>query len=269
VSRPALDALRRRVPPGVKHVHSDVTHLARWWRLPVARPTRRFVRRHGLEVMAGPFAGMTYPRSAVGRAEQLVAKLLGAYERELHEAVGELVGRDWKQVIDIGAGDGYYAVGLALSCPTARVRAWEMNPLPARVCTELARANGVDGRLELRGECTLEELRALPDTPSLVVSDCEGCEDELLRPDAVPLLAASAVLVEIHESLAPGVGSRLAERFNATHAVRTIEMEQRYVGDYPALESVDGLHFLDQELLVAEFRSRPIRWAVMTPRDGG
>jgi hypothetical protein len=260
-----MDQLRRRIPTRVKHAHSDLTHLFGWRRLPVARPTRRFVRRHGLQVAAGPFAGMTYPGSAVGRAEQLVAKLLGSYECELHEPIAGLLTRDWEQVIDIGAGDGYYAVGLALRCPRATVRAWEMNPLPARVCGEVARANGVEARLELGGECTLDALTALPDRPSLVVSDCEGCEDELLRPDAVPVLRRSALLVEIHESLAPGVEKRLVERFADTHTIETIDMRPRHVGDYPALGAVDGLHFMDQELLVSEFRSQPVRWAVMAP----
>jgi len=211
---------------------------------------------------------MTYPRFAVGRAEQLVAKLLAAYELELHEPLADLLGQDWEQVVNIGAGDGYYAVGLALRCPRATVHAWEMNPLPARVCRELARANGVGDRLQLRAECTLEELKALPDRPSLVVSDCEGCEDLLLRPDAVPLLRRSAVLVEVHDSLAPGVESHLEERFAPTHAIDMVDLRPRYVGDYPVLQAVDGLKFYDQALLVTEFRTDPIRWAVMTPLDG-
>jgi predicted O-methyltransferase YrrM len=249
----------------MKHLHADVTHLARWQRLPVARPTRRFVRAQGLRVASGPFAGMTYPRSAVGRAEQLVAKLLGSYELELHEPLAALLERDWEQVVDIGASDGYYAVGLALRCPRAEVRAWEMNPLPARVCRELARANGVERRLDLQGECTIRELQALSERPSLVICDCEGCEDELLRPDAVPVLRQSAVVVEIHESLAPGVEARLRERFDPTHSVELLDMTPRHVGDHPALASIDGLHFIDRELLVSEFRSQPIRWAVITP----
>jgi Met-10+ like-protein len=264
VRAPRLEALRRRIPPRAKHLHADVTHLARWRRLPVARPTRRFVKAHGLRVQRGPFAGMTYPRSAVGRAEQLVAKLLGAYELELHEPVARLANEPWEQIVDIGAGDGYYAVGLARACPGAVVRAWEMNPLPARVCLELARANGVEDRVVMGGECDLGELRALPELHTLVVSDCEGCEDTLLDPEAVPLLRRSTLVVELHESLAPGVEDRVVERFRPTHEVQTIGMRPRHAGEHPAL-AVDDLGYMDQELLVSEFRTNAVRWAVMTP----
>jgi hypothetical protein len=262
-----VDRIRGRVPERVKHLHADVTHLSRWHRLPVARPTRRFVRRHGLVVQAGPFAGMSYPRSAVGRAEQLVPKLLGSYESELHDAIEAVVAQDWEQVVDIGAGDGYYAVGLALRCPSATVRAWEMNPLPARVALELACSNGVDGRIEMGGECRLDDLRALPELRSLVFSDCEGAEDELLDPAAVPLLRRSAVVVEMHDALAPGVEARLAERFTGTHRVETIGMRTRHAGEHPELGDVDRLNYIDQELLVTEFRTHPVRWAVMTPAE--
>lgn len=220
---------------------------------------------HGRRVQGGPFAGMTYPASAVGRTEQLVAKLLGAYECELHEAVEALVAREWEQVIDVGAGDGYYAVGLALRLQEATVRCWEMNPLPARACRELARANGVEKHVLTRGTATLDELRALPDVRSLVVFDCEGCEDELLDPEALPLLRRSAVLAEMHDSVASGVEERLKERFAMTHAIETLDVRPRYVSDYPALGTVEGLGYMDQELLVTEFRSHPVRWVVMTP----
>jgi predicted O-methyltransferase YrrM len=265
MSRLRLDQVRKRVPTRAKHLHADITHLLRWRRLPVARPTRRFVRRHGLRVQGGPFAGMTYPSSAVGRAEQLVAKLLGSYEAELHEPMASVTAEPWEQIVDIGAGDGYYAVGLARLCPGATVRAWEMNPLPARVCLEVARANGVEDRIVMAGECDLEQLRALPELRTLVVSDCEGCEDRLLDPDAVPLLRRGTIVVELHDSLAPGVEERLIERFRSTHEVQTIAMTPRHAGDHPALAAVDGLGYIDQELLVSEFRINAVRWAVMRP----
>jgi predicted O-methyltransferase YrrM len=262
----SVSPLRDHIPDRVKHLHADVGHLSRWRRLPVARPTRRFVRHHGLRVQAGPFAGMTYPRSAIGRADQLVAKLLGAYESELHDALERLARMDWERIVDIGAGDGYYAVGLALRCPTARVEAWEMNPLPARVCAELAHANGVAARVEIRGECRAEDLHALPEGRTLVFSDCEGAEDRLLDPDGVPALRKSTLVVEIHEALVPGVEQRLVERFAPTHEVETLTVERRFAGEHTALSEVEGLNYMDQEILLTEFRTLPVKWAVMTPR---
>jgi predicted O-methyltransferase YrrM len=252
-----------------KALHADVMHRLRWRRTPVVRITRAYARSRGLTVDDGPFAGMRFPRFALGRAESLVPKLLGSYERELHSAFQAAIRRQPAVIVDVGASDGYYAVGLARACPAATVYAYEMNPFPARVCRRLAVENGVERRVVMRGECRLEDLRGFPaEPPALVVSDCEGVERELIDPDAVPLLRRSSLVVEMHEHLAPGVEEAIRGRFAGTHHIELVESEPRYSQDYPALAQVLGVSFMDRELGVMEFRPGPARWAVLEPHDG-
>ena len=75
-------------------------------------------------VAAGPFAGMRYVRGAVGSV--LPPKLLGLYERELHTAIARIVAAAPDEVVDAGAAEGYYAVGLARALPRCRVTAFEI-----------------------------------------------------------------------------------------------------------------------------------------------
>src|SRR5262245_41340678 len=73
-----------------------------------------------LSVQRGPFAGMVYPdHAAVGST--LYPKLLGSYERELHQTVDDIVRLGYDTVVDIGAAEGYYAVGLAMKMPGTQV----------------------------------------------------------------------------------------------------------------------------------------------------
>jgi hypothetical protein len=195
-----------------------------------------------------------------------VPKLLGAYERELHGPLASLTARDYARVVVIGAADGYYAVGLARALRGCTVHAYEMNPLPALVCRRVAAANGVGERVVTHGECRVDDLRRLGEGTALVISDCEGCEAELLDPAAVPSLRSSTILVELHESLAPGVERELPERFAETHEIELVPQELRHSGGYPALQSVTGLTFVDRELLVSEYRPDPVSWAIMVPR---
>jgi hypothetical protein len=262
-----LTALARVFPERWKPAVAELRHRMHWRRLPLAQPTARFARRHGLAVRHGPFAGMVYPSSTIGLVEQLVPKLLGSYECELHPQLERLMAGRYEQVVDIGAADGYYAVGLARAIPDCTVQAFEMNPLPARVCRGLAAENGAGDRVTMRGECGLDDLRALKDVPTLVFCDCEGGEAELLDPSAVPLLRTATVIVELHESLAPGVERELPARFAPTHSVEVIGQQLRHSGDYPELADGMQLNFVDQELLVSEFRPHPVTWAVMVPKD--
>lgn len=261
-----MRALLARAPEPLKAAHADIVHRVRWRRSHIARVTRAYVGAHGLRVQSGPFAGMAFPRFAVERGVFVVAQLLGAYERELHPALEEVVASAPELVVDIGASDGYYAVGLTRALPSARVVAYEMSPFPARVCRALAAENGVADRVDVRGECRVEDLAGLTGGRLFVLCDAEGAEDGLMDPERAPALRDARLIVEIHEFAAPGAGDRIRARFAASHDVGTVCSIRRHTSQYPLLDTVPGIDYMDRELAVSEFRHSPISWLVMTPR---
>lgn len=263
---PLPTAITQRLDPRIKTAWADAVHRARWFRFPVRRVTRAFVRRYGLTVQGGPFEGMRFPEYAVGRGELVVPQLLGAYEAELQPSVEAVIAGRYEQIVDIGGSDGYYGVGFALACPESDVIVYEMNPFPARVCRALAEENGVAGRIDMRGECTVEELQALPDRRTFVLCDCEGAEAVLMDPERVPLLRSSAAIIELHDFAAPGIRQTVLDRFGPTHDIEIVETRQRHPADYPALDGVPGINYMDRHLAVAEFRPMPMSWAVLRPR---
>jgi hypothetical protein len=169
-------------------------------------------------VLQGPFAGMEYGRHRFGT---WLPKLLGTYEMELRPAVEEICRLRPETIINIGAADGYYAVGLALRTPLARVVAFEACNLERGLLRRTAGWNRVGDRLIVRGLCTPENLReALQgSTRPVVICDCEGFEDDLLRPNAVPGLERATILVELHDHLRERVSERIRRRFEPTHCI--------------------------------------------------
>ncbi|MCE9519631.1 MAG: hypothetical protein K8R87_08785, partial [Verrucomicrobia bacterium] len=64
-------------------------------------------------VLAGPFAGLRYPKfEAVGSS--LIGKLVGIYEIELGALMEKILVAPYETVVDLGCAEGYYAVGLAV-----------------------------------------------------------------------------------------------------------------------------------------------------------
>lgn len=262
-----MPSVRKLAPEPLKIAYADARHRVAWHRSPQSRVTRRFVAHHGLTVQAGPFAGMRFPKYAVGRGELVVTQLLGAYEEELHDAFRRAIERRPRLVVDVGASDGYYAVGLARALPGATVHAYEMNAFPARVCEALARENGVRERIVMHGLCTPEELAALPaGEPTFVLCDCEGAEAELMDPRRAPVLAGADLIVELHEFAAPGVRELIERRFAATHEIEIVESRRRMAGEYPQLLRTPRTDHMDWEMGISEFRHSPISWAILTPR---
>ena len=74
-------------------------------------------------VAGGPFKGLRYVDSAMGST--LGPKLLGTYEKELNHIVERIIARAYGTVVNIGAGEGYYAVGLATRMPDSRIICFE------------------------------------------------------------------------------------------------------------------------------------------------
>ena len=73
-----------------------------------------FVAQHtGSTVQNGPFKGMRLAlRSSWGEGD-ISPMLLGVYEQELHGVLTEFSGEKYGAIVNIGAADGYYAVGTA------------------------------------------------------------------------------------------------------------------------------------------------------------
>jgi len=231
-----------------------------------ARLTRAIVRRQGLVVAAGPFAGMKYIADSHG--SRLVPKLIGSYELELHDVIAKLLANAPSVVVDVGCAEGYYAVGFARALPKAMVYAYDIDSGSRELCAELGALNGIQENLVIRGECNCEELQSLPLDNALILCDCEGYEMELLCPDKAPSLKNARLLIETHDFFVPGITPELRRRFEGTHEIRFIDVQGRDPNAYAALRglpaTMQSLALYERDLGITP----PQQWAYIEPRKG-
>ena len=102
----------------------------------------------------------------------------------------------------------------------------------------------------------------------LVVCDIEGAEKEILDPSLIPSLAVAEILVETHESKAPGIKQLLRERFSATHTIELYENRKRSAAVCP---DVLRRHLSDDEAATAVWEDRGLvqHWMWMKPTNKG
>jgi hypothetical protein len=169
-------------------------------------------RTHG-RIWSGPFTGMCYIGNAASNARIHIPKLLGIYEREVNPHIEQACALNFPLIVNVGAAEGYYAVGMARRNPMARVIAFEMDAGSRAALAETIKLNDVGNRVEIRGKCEPEDLeRALADTPRpLVICDVEGYESVLLDPLSVPSLRRTWILVELHEFVERGISDKMAD----------------------------------------------------------
>ncbi len=175
-----------------------------------------------LTVRSGPFKGMKYP-GAEAAGSALIPKLLGSYERELHGVVEHLIQKGYDDVIDVGCAEGYYATGMAMRLPKARVHAYDTSETARALCTAMAQLNGVADRVSVQTTCTSETLISFPKPGrTLVIVDCESYEKVLFTPAVRDALRGCDVLIEMHDFLDVTISTALEGLFAQSHTLTNV-----------------------------------------------
>lgn len=218
-------------------------------------------------IIGGPFQGLKYGDTEA-RCSALYPKLLGTYENELAGEVTAALAKRHQLVVDIGAADGYYAVGFAFRNPATQVIAFEQSPRAQVQLRKLAELNGVTARIEVRGHCGPDDIASLRAQSGLAILDCEGFEDVILTEENIQHLAGWDFIIETHDGFSPEVTKRLQARFAATHEVRRIDSIHDYDKlDHVAVPLLEGLPRRQADQLLAEGREHGcLRWLVCTPK---
>ena len=183
-------------------------------------------------VVSGPFEGMRIDIDD----NTLEMFLLGTLELEIHPAFAELSAFRFDQIINIGATEGYYAVGMALKWPQATVYAFENQEDYWRPkILKLASDNLVADRVHIQGHCSSSELVDLlkPDKSTLLMLDVEGDEIKLLDLLLVNGLLRATILVELHDMFVPECSRIIEERFKNTHDISKYVTRSRTINDFP------------------------------------
>jgi hypothetical protein len=218
-------------------------------------------------VKHGVFKGMKYPEIKSG-SDACFPKLLGSYEKEIQPILEEICKNTYTEIVNIGCAKGYYAVGLAMRIPTAKVFAYDSNEKAVRLCKRIAELNKVDQRIITGSFCTVETLRAIPFTKKgLIISDCEGYEKELFVEELVPLLADHDLLIEIHDFIDITISSLIRQRFEKTHAIEVIQsVDDIKKAQTYSYEELGDYDLATRKILLAETRPAIMEWFYMKPR---
>lgn len=222
---------------------------------------RQFVAKYGAQVQSGPFAGMKYLDRAIGSS--FLPKLIGSYERELHEIIEKLLPNHYDCVIDVGSAEGYYAIGLAMKLPGhPTVYAFDTDKAAQELCQRLAQINAVSEKVLVSGYCDTDLLQNTIRGRTLLICDCEGYEVQLLDADLVPALSHTEILVELHDTPQTSVAHLLKQRFSASHHIQIVDTAARDAQHYPNL---DFLESEQKQIALSEFRNGPQQWAYLVP----
>jgi len=250
---------------------SSARALLRWLAMPRWNAAAALVRHRAADtVLSGPFRGMHLNLTPVS-SRNLLGYLLGTQEIELHDVVRRLIARGYPRIINVGAADGYYAIGFLRQMPRTKVTAFEGALEHHAGLLRAAVQNSVAARFTLRGFCHPDDLGAeLAELPgsTLVLADIEGGELDMLDLIKVPRLSSADILVETHDAFVPDCTEKLKARFSGTHNVEQIVARPRSLADFPAAIIPELSKFMPRTAveLMNERRTGTQMWLYLTAK---
>jgi hypothetical protein len=206
-------------------------------------------------VRHGPFAGMRYALLTSGSL--LSPKIIGSYESPIHQWITDAIAHNYEKILNIGCGEGYYAVGFSLKSKATHVYAYDIDAQARENVLTIARLNGATDNLHIRGQCTVDELQREVTGRTLILCDTDGGEFDLFRPDLVPGLSQADLIIETHDYCCPGVTETLAGRFLPSHRVEITYHCAKTAKTFPVLATIP---IEEHAFLLEEGRPRSQRW---------
>jgi hypothetical protein len=219
-------------------------------------------------VLSGPFRGMRYFYATIWGS--ITPRWLGSYEFELWNVIENSLATQYSRIINAGSAEGYYAVGYAWRNPSSEVFAFDIDPVSRTQTRQLAKMNGVSDRVRIEGCCSHDTLNRLLAGHTLLIMDVEGYEAVLLDPLKVPGLAATDILVELHDvgcQDQPRVEEVVHSRFASTHQITSYSGADRSAWMETHRDIWEGKLFRDELMQsVDESRTEPQRWLWMVTK---
>jgi len=224
-------------------------------------------------VAYGPFKGLVLSDTSWWGAADRGSMLLGFYEKEVLDSL-EAFSKDRDTFIDIGAADGYYAIGAVASGLFSKSFCFELSEEGQAAIAKNAERNSAAGKVQIFGEARegfvsgITEKFAIDLGKTVFLFDIEGAEFHVVNETFLQEVRHAALIIEIHDWEAPprsGVNElvNLAEKY---FDVSWLTMGARDLSGFTELQEWPDD---DRWILCSESRKKLMRWLVLTPREKG
>ncbi|PXW69289.1 hypothetical protein C7964_103809 [Loktanella sp. PT4BL] len=243
-----------------KHIYNDVLKITTEYKKYLVRQIGEATR---YTITEGPFKGLKLPKFGSWSDLDIASKIVGAYELELFPAIDDIIQRRPKFVLNVGASEGYYAIGMKRRLPAAQCYTYDIDERSFGILAECAQANNVEVT-RLDSFDYYDPLNTVDPTChdlGCFIFDCEGFELEILNFPKV-VSQSSIFLIELHEHIKPGVTEALTDFLRESHELKIIQQIDHSFGHYPELEEYD---LCQRAILLDEQRGMPMQWLYAIP----
>jgi len=218
---------------------------------------------YGGEIAYGIFKGVKInSHSDWSGTKDTGPKILGLYENQILKWIQQ---KNFDLLIDIGAADGYYALGILSSKIASRAVTFEISVNDREITKASAINNSVDDKIFIRGEATTSEIIETLKSCSngLIIIDIEGGEYNLVTSELLDAAKNCWLVIEIHEILNKDIQVNMLNLCKESHDFEELTSLER---NFPKDSFTEKLTDNERALLLSEGRPYAMSWMCLSPK---
>jgi 16S rRNA G966 N2-methylase RsmD len=219
------------------------------------------------KVKYGIFKGMEISNKIFwGKYDQCI-KFLGQYEIQVINKIIES-SNNYDTFINIGAGDGYFAVGVVYSNLFDKSICFEISENGRKVIEENSFLNKVEKRVKIFNTANTESLNNIlkVDNKALILIDIEGDEFDLLTEEFLLVCKNCTIIIELHDGFIKNLKNSRDDVLKKANKYFEVSYLERLNSDIYSFEELDYLNDNYRQLLFSEGRPLKMEWICFTPK---
>ena len=228
----------------------------------------KIILEHGHQVAYGTFKGMKLSKNTYWSKNDIITHILGVYEKHVLKKIIEFSKKGNYPFIDIGAADGYFAIGMAFSETFKKIYAFEIDEEGRRSLNRNIENNFCKDKVVVDIEANFETLKEIVDKnkSAVILIDIEGSEFDLLDDNLLQLLSNCYIVCELHPTLSTNGFEKQNMLINNAKAFFDVSIIQRE--SYSPNKFSELNEFTDEERLIAfgEGRENNMNWLILEPK---
>lgn len=214
-------------------------------------------------IIDGPFKGLHYVDKAVGST--YLHKMAGYYEAVLIPFIQEAFNKDIKNILDIGAAEGYYTTGFGKHFPEASIVAFEIEDDGRRLIQEMYNINNLTNTIHILGEATNQNIVNYITPNTLLICDIEGAEKDILNIENKDIYKNIEYgIIELHDDFIAGCEESVKSYFQDTHNVDIVTFKFANPQEFTFLKSIENKK--DLHILLKERGIQDQNWIILRKR---
>jgi len=215
----------------------------------------------------GPFKGLKLSNNISWGLTDRAAMLFGIYEKEVLDWLSSLSEKR-KYFIDLGAADGYYALGMIKSKKCEFSFCYEILEESQKVIHDNAKLNNLSDKIEVRGEASknfVDDFSSNELDNAIIFVDVEGHEFSIFNKDVLKKCRNAIMIVELHEWLIKDGTNKLKIFIKNAKQYFDISFLTTSSRDLSNYEELKYWNDTDRWLLCSEGRGRLMSWCILEP----